>query len=71
MLNTCSTDSVAEIDRSIVEKLPVQSIDSTSSEPGFASEKRPYVEPERQKTDAEAVQDWESEGGARTHSKED
>lgn len=36
-------------------------------EPGFALEKFLFFKSEHEKTDAEAVQDWESEGGASTH----
>jgi hypothetical protein len=35
--------------------------------PGFASEEFLFFKSEHEKTDAEAVQDWESEGGASTH----
>jgi hypothetical protein len=35
--------------------------------PGFASGEFPFSKSEHEKTDAEAVQDWESEGGASTH----
>jgi hypothetical protein len=35
--------------------------------PGFALGKFLFFKSEHEKTDAEAVQDWESEGGASTH----
>ena len=35
--------------------------------PGFALEELLFFESEHEKTDAEAVQDWESEGGTSTH----
>jgi hypothetical protein len=35
--------------------------------PGFALGESLFVKSEREKTDAEAVQDWESEGGAPIH----
>jgi hypothetical protein len=35
--------------------------------PGFALGEFLFFKSEREKTDAEAVQDWESEGGASTH----
>jgi hypothetical protein len=35
--------------------------------PGFALGELLFFKSEREKTDAEAVQDWESEGGASTH----
>jgi len=71
MSDTCSTDSAASIDRSAVDKLLVPSIDSPAPKSGSASGERPFLKPQHQKTDAEAVQDWESEGGASTHPSED
>jgi len=35
--------------------------------PGFALGEFLFFKSEHEKTDAEAVQDWESEGGASTH----
>jgi hypothetical protein len=35
--------------------------------PGFALGEFLFCKSEHEKTDAEAVQDWESEGGASTH----
>ena len=35
--------------------------------PGFASGDFPFSKSEHEKTEAEAVQDWESEGGASAH----
>ena len=36
-------------------------------QPGFALGEFLFFKSEHEKTDAEAVQDWESEGGASTH----
>jgi len=67
MPDTRSTDSAASIGRSAVDKLPVPSIDSPAPKSRFVPGGRPFFQPQHQKTDAEAVQDWESEGGASTH----
>ena len=39
--------------------------------PGFALGEFLFFESEHEKTDAEAVQEWESEGGASTHLREE
>jgi hypothetical protein len=71
MLGTCLIDPAATTDGSPVDKLSVPLIDALPLEPGFAPGDSSLFEPQYQKTDAEAVQDWESEGGASTHSSED
>ncbi len=40
-------------------------------QPGFALGEFLFFESEHKKTDAEAVQDWESEGGASTYLREE
>jgi hypothetical protein len=70
MLDTYSMDS-ASIDRSAVDKLPIPLIDALPPEPGLAPGERPFLQSQQQKNDTEAVQDWESEGGASTHPSED
>jgi hypothetical protein len=44
-----------------VQKLPVQSTQPT--QPGFDLGERPFFQPTDEKSDAEALRDWESEGG--------
>ena len=53
------------------DNLPIPLINAPPPEPGFAPGERPFVQSQQQKTDTEAVQDWESEGGASTHPSED
>ena len=44
---------------------------ATLVKPGFALGEFLFFKSEHEKTDAEAVQDWESEGGASTHLQEE
>ncbi len=46
-------------------------IDAAPVKPGFALGEFLFFKSEHEKTDAEAVQDWESEGGASTHVQEE
>ena len=41
--------------------------DAAPVKPGFTSREFLFFKSEHEKSDAEAVQDWESEGGASTH----
>jgi hypothetical protein len=45
-----------------VQKLRVPS--THSKQPGFDLGERPFFQPTDEKSDAEALRDWESEGGA-------
>jgi hypothetical protein len=45
-----------------VQKLRVRS--TQPKQPGFDLGERPFFEPTDEKSDAEALRDWESEGGA-------
>ena len=63
-------DPAAATDKSAADKLPIPLIDAPPPEPGFAPGERPFLQSQQQKTDTEAVQDWESEGGASTHPSE-
>src|SRR5438876_9080811 len=70
MADTRLMDPAAATDKSAADKLPIPLIDARSPEPGFPPGERPFLQSQQQKTDTEAVQDWESEGGASTHPSE-
>ena len=63
-------DPAAATDKSAADKLAIPLIDAPPPEPGFAPGERPFLQSQQQKTDTEAVQDWEGEGGASTHPSE-
>jgi len=71
MSDTRLIDPAAPTDKLEADNLPVPLIDARPPEPGFAAGERPFLQSQQQKTDTEAVQDWESEGGASTHPSED
>jgi hypothetical protein len=48
-------------------RLILTETDQALVKPGFALEEVLFFKSEHEKTDAEAVQEWESEGGASTH----
>jgi hypothetical protein len=54
------TDSIQ--DDPTVQKLRVRS--TQPKQPGFDLAERPFFQPTDEKSDAEALRDWESEGGA-------
>ena len=64
-------DPAPATDKSAADKLPISLIDAAPPKPGFGPGERPFLQSQQQKTDTEAVQDWESEGGASTDPSED
>src|SRR6266550_5473463 len=68
MSDTRLIDPAAPTDKLEADNLPVPLIDARPPEPGFAAGERLFLQSQQQKTDTEAVQDWESEGGVSTHS---
>ena len=52
-------------------RLILTETDAALVKPGFALGEFLFFKSEHEKTDAEAVQDWESEGGASTYLREE
>jgi hypothetical protein len=52
-------------------RLILTETDQALVKPGFALGEVLFFKSEHEKTDAEAVQEWESEGGASTHLREE
>jgi hypothetical protein len=67
MPDTRLMDPAAATDKSAADKLSIPLIDAPAPKPGFAPGERPFLQYQPHKTDTEAVQDRESEGGASTH----